>query len=63
MGFGIHFDMEIYQKLLVVTIVALRSCPSFELVVDQYANQEFVRPPNLHKPRTPVETEKKGNAI
>ena len=35
MGFGTGFDMGICQKLLVVTVVALKSCPSFKLVLGQ----------------------------
>ena len=34
MGFGSHVDMGIYQKLLVVTIAALKHCPS-SLVLTQ----------------------------
>ena len=31
MRFGTGFEMGIYQKLIVVIIVALKSCPSFKL--------------------------------
>ena len=35
MGFGTGFDVGIYQKLLGVTIAALKSSPSFKLVLGQ----------------------------
>ena len=35
MEFGSHFEMGIYQKLLVVAIIALKSCPSSKLVLGQ----------------------------
>ena len=35
MGFAIGFDMVIYEKLLIVTFVALESWPSFKLVLEQ----------------------------
>ena len=37
MVFCTGFDMGIHQKLLIVTIVALKSCPSFKLVLGHFA--------------------------
>ena len=35
MGFDSRFEMGTHQKLLIVTIVALKSYPSFKLVLGQ----------------------------
>ena len=35
MIFGTGFEMGVYQKLLIVTVVALKSCPFFKLVLGQ----------------------------
>jgi len=34
-GFGTEYDMGIYQKLFILTIVALKCCPSLKLVSGQ----------------------------
>ena len=35
MGFGTHFEMGIYQELLVVITIALKSPPSSKLILRQ----------------------------
>ena len=35
MGFSTGFDMGIYQKLLIATVVAFKSCPPFKLGMGQ----------------------------
>ena len=47
MGFDCHFEMGVYQKLLVVTTVALKSCPSSKLAWDNsfWSNKNrWIRP-------------------
>ena len=60
MGFGTRFEMGIYQKIHVVTIVAFKSCQSSKrvlgpFVLDRGKTDEFVRRPNLCEPRIPLE--------
>ena len=67
-GFGTRFDIGIYQKLLVVTIVALRSCQSCKLSWGTtrwgcIKTDEFVRPPNIRNAIMPAETKKTRNTI
>ena len=48
-----HFYMQIYQELLVVAIVALKSCPSSKLVLQKFVldrkTDDLVRSQNLRK--------------
>ena len=47
MGCRTGFDMGIYQKLLVVTLNAVKSCPSFKLVLGKqfWSNKKrWIRP-------------------
>ena len=63
-GIGYRFRLEIYQKLLIVTIVAriIQTCPGTPRF-GSVKTDEFVRPPNLCKPRIPVETKGPLSAI
>ena len=61
----VTLEIGTFQKLflVLVTSVALKSCPSSklvpgQLVVGYWKADEFVRPLNRRKPRSPVETQK-----
>ena len=59
MGFGTGVGMGIYRKLVVLTIVARKSCPSLKLVLGQFAlDQRTPVDSPGHKTIIPVGNEK-----
>ncbi len=60
--FGTGFDMGIYQKPLIVTAIALKSCPGTTRF-GPVKTVRFVQSQNLCKPGIPIETKKTWNAI